>query len=142
MRIGIGSDHAGFQLKNHINKKLAEMGHEVVDMGPENAERVDYPVYAKKVAVAVSCGDVERGILVCGSGIGMAMTANKSNGVRAANCVSEFQARYSRLHNDANVLCLGERVVGIAVAESILEIFLTEEFEGGRHEDRVAQINN
>ncbi|MBL92785.1 MAG: ribose 5-phosphate isomerase B [Myxococcales bacterium] len=142
MRIGIGSDHAGFQLKSHIIKKMNEMGHDVVDMGPESAERVDYPVYAKKVSVAVACGDVERGILVCGSGIGMAMTANKSNGVRAANCVSEFQARYSRLHNDANVLCLGERVVGTAVAESILEIFLAEEFEGGRHADRVAQINH
>ena len=142
MRIGIGSDHAGFQLKSHIIKKLNEMVHDVVDMGPENAERVDYPVFAKKVSVAVSCGDVERGVLVCGSGIGMAMTANKSNGVRAANCVSEFQARYARLHNDANVLCLGERVVGIAVAESILDIFLSEEFEGGRHTDRVAQITN
>ena len=142
MRIGIGSDHAGFQLKTHLQKMMLDAGHEVIDMGPENADRVDYPVFAKKVAVAVSCGDVERGLLVCGSGIGMAMTANKSQGVRAANCVNGFQARYSRLHNDANVLCLGERVVGVAVAESILETFLSTAFEGGRHADRVAQISS
>ena len=142
MRIGIGSDHAGFTLKEQVKKQLSELGHEVVDMGPNSADRVDYPVYAKKVATALACGDVERGVLVCGSGIGMAMTANKTRGVRAANCVSEFQARYARLHNDANLICLGERVVGIAVVESMMDVFLNTEFEGGRHAARVAQIDN
>ena len=142
MRIGIGSDHAGFQLKEHLKKQLTSEGYEVVDMGPHAPERVDYPVFAKKVATALACGDVERGVLVCGSGIGMSMTANKTKGIRAANCVNEFQARYSRLHNDANLICIGERVVGIAVAESMLSVFLKTEFEGGRHAARVAQIDN
>jgi len=142
MRIGIGSDHAGFTLKEHLKKQLAELGHEIVDMGPHLADRVDYPVYAKKVATALACGDVERGVLVCGSGIGMAMTANKTRGVRAANCVSEFQARYARLHNDANVICVGERVVGMSMAESMMAVFFNTEFEGGRHAARVEQIDN
>ena len=142
MRIAIGSDHAGYQLKEHLRKLILEIGHEVVDMGPNSNDRVDYPVYAKKVATALACGDVERGVLVCGSGIGMAMTANKTRGVRAANCVSEFQARYARLHNDANLICLGERVVGVAIAEAMLDLFLNTAFEGGRHAARVAQIDN
>ena len=142
MRIAIGSDHAGYQLKNEIKDALSSLGHDVEDLGPENAERVDYPVYAKKVAQAVSGGAAEKGVLVCGSGIGMSMTANKYRGIRAANCINEYQAQYSRLHNDANILCLGERVLDTAAAKALLQLFLKTEFEGGRHAQRVAQIHS
>lgn len=141
MRIAIGADHAGFALKQQVADWLKEMGHEVTDLGAHSAERVDYPDYAHQVADLIARGEVERGVLVCGSGIGMCMAANRHEGVRAANCVLQYQAEMTRRHNDANVLCLGERVVGPGLAEGIVRTFLETPFEGGRHGPRVKKID-
>ena len=140
MKVALGSDHAGFKLKQLVHAQLNAAGHEVRDLGPNDAERVDYPDYAHEVAKLVANGEVDRGVLVCGSGIGMAITANRHPGVRAANCTLVWQAQMCRQHNDANVLCLGERVVGAGLAEAMLEAFLTTDFEGGRHSGRVEKI--
>lgn len=145
----IGSDHAGLGLKAALVKRLSETGHDVRDLGPATAESCDYPVYAKKVCEKVlvdadgaAPGDdpASYGILVCGTGIGMSMAANHIPGIRAALCGCEFQARATRRHNNANVLCLGERVTGQGVALDIAELFLSTAFEGGRHLRRVNQI--
>lgn len=141
MKVAIGSDHAGFEMKGRVKAWLEKAGHEVVDVGVFNHDRADYPDLGHQVAQKVSEGSVDRGVLVCGSGIGVCMVANKHKGVRAANCTIEFQAEMSRKHNDANVLCLGERVVGIDLAEKIVQVFFTTEFEGGRHEGRVRKID-
>lgn len=141
MKVAIGSDHAGFEMKGRVKRWLESAGHEVVDVGVFNSERADYPDLGHQVAKQVSDGAVERGVLVCGSGIGVCMVANKHKGVRAANCTLEFQAEMSRRHNDANVLCLGERVVGVDLAEKLVQVFFTTEFEGGRHEGRVDKID-
>ncbi len=140
MRIAIGSDHGGWNLKEHLKALLKDLGHEPVDFGCNEPVACDYPDIARNVGHAVGAGEYDRGILVCGSGIGMSMAANKVRGVRAAACQETYTARYSRLHNDANVLCLGERVVGLGVAGDILTTWLTTEFEGGRHERRVQKI--
>ena len=140
MKIAIGADHAGFYLKEKIKEFLQSKGYEVIDMGTHSTESVHYPDFAKKVALAVQRGEADRGILVCGTGIGMSITANKFKGIRAALCTNEYMARMSRRHNDANVLCLGERVLGVELALSIVEAWLEEEFEGGRHEARVKLI--
>lgn len=141
MKVAIGSDHAGFELKGRVKRWLAEAGHEVTDVGVHNTDRVDYPDLGHQVAEHVEKGSVERGVLVCGSGIGVCMVANRHEGVRAANCTMEFQAEMSRRHNDANVLCLGERVVGPDLAESLVKVFFTTDFEGGRHNGRVEKID-
>jgi len=141
MKIAVGSDHAGFALKEHVRAYLEAAGHEVADVGTNTPESVDYPDFAAKVARMVVRGEVERGIIVCGTGIGVSMTANRFRGVRAANCTSEFAAEMTRLHNDANVLCLGERLVAPASAERIVDVFLSTPFEGGRHARRVAKID-
>lgn len=140
MKIALGADHAGFPLKEKIKEFLLSKGYEVIDMGTHSTESVHYPDFAKKVALAVQRGEADRGILVCGTGIGMSITANKFKGIRAALCTNEYMARMSRRHNDANVLCLGERVLGVELALSIVEAWLEEEFEGGRHEVRVKLI--
>ena len=140
MRIAIGSDHRGFEVKRRLVALLQRLGHEVVDVGPVGSESVDYPDYAFLVADAVSKGRVDRGILTCGTGIGMCIAANKVPGVRAAPCHDSITAEMSRRHNDANVLSIGARVVGTGLAEEILATFLTTEFEGGRHARRVAEI--
>ena len=140
MKIAIGSDHGGLALKAEVKKHLLELGHEVKDLGTDSDKSVDYPDYAGPVGRAVAGGDAQLGILVCGSGIGMEIVANKIHGVRAANCVNEYMARMSRMHNDANVLCLGERIVGGGLARGIVETFLASHFEGGRHERRVEKI--
>lgn len=141
MRIAIGADHAGFILKEHLRAWLAEAGHELRDFGAHSAESVDYPDYAALVAGAVAGGSAERGILVCGSGIGMAIAANRVRGVRAAACIDLYSARLCRQHNDANVLALGSRIVAPPLAEALAEVFLTTTFEGGRHARRVAKLD-
>ena len=140
MKVSIGADHAGFELKEKIRKLLTDQGIEVADEGTHSAESVDYPDYARKVAEAVASNNTQRGILVCGSGIGMAMAANKVHGIRAAHVTSEQEARLSREHNDANVLTLGGRVLDEATALRIVQTFLNTQFEGGRHQRRVDKI--
>lgn len=140
MKIGVGSDHAGFELKNRLIEFLRGDGHEVRDFGPESAERCDYPDFAWPVAQAVAGAQLDRGILVCGSGIGMSMAANRVPGARAVVAVVEAQSRLARAHNDANILCIGQRLTTPMVAEDLVRIFLQTEFEGGRHQGRVAKI--
>lgn len=140
MRVAIGADHAGFVLKTHLVGRLRDAGHEVVDLGTDSTEPVDYPLICAAVGRAVASARVDRGIVVGGSGQGEQVAANKVRGVRAALCNDLYTARYARLHNDANVLALGARVVGTGLAEEILDVWLTTEFEGGRHARRVAQI--
>ncbi len=142
MKIALGADHAGFPLKERIKEYLEEKGYQVIDMGTYSRESVHYPNFAEKVARAIQRGEADRGILICGTGIGMSITANKFKGIRAALCTNEYMARMSRRHNDANVLCLGERVLGVELALSIVETWLKEEFEGGRHEVRVKLISD
>lgn len=140
IKIAIGSDHGGFEYKASIIKALQVKGYDVVDMGTYSPESCDYPIIAKKVARAVAKGDFEKGILVCGTGIGMSMAANKVKGIRAAVCGDTFSARATRAHNNANILCLGQRVIGEGLALDIVDIWLTTKFEGGRHERRVNMI--
>lgn len=140
MKIGIGSDHGGFELKEAVKEYLQGKNIEVVDYGTYNEESVDYPDYGKKVATAVVEKEVDRGIVVCGTGIGISIAANKVKGARCALCSEEYSARMSRKHNDANVLALGGRVIGQELAFSIVDAYLEEDFEGGRHERRVKKI--
>jgi len=135
-----GSDHAGLTLRAEAVKVARAAGLEVQDLGPFTGDSVDYPDYARQVAEAVAGGRARFGILVCGTGIGMSISANKVKGIRAANCATEFEARMARAHNDANVLCLGERVVGLGLGGSIVKTFLETPFEGGRHARRVQKI--
>jgi ribose 5-phosphate isomerase B len=137
----IGADHAGFKLKEHIKKDLEKMGIPCEDVGVFSEERSDYPIYIAKAAVKVSNGTFKRGIVLCGSGIGASMVANRFKGVRAALCVTPQMAQMSRAHNDANVLVLGQRITTFATASEILKTWLTTPFEGGRHAHRVAQID-
>lgn len=136
-KIAIGCDHGGFNLKNTIIKYLKEKGHEVQDFGTYSTDSCDYPVYAKAVAKSVAKGENEKGILVCGSGIGVSIVANKVKGVRAALCHESHSAMLSRLHNNANVLCLGERITGVSLALDIVDTWLKSEYEGGRHQKRI-----
>src|SRR3954465_12674364 len=140
MKIAIAADHAGFALKEKLRQKLADDGHEVVDFGTGSTDSCDYPDYAGKVAREVSEGRSERGILVCSTGIGMAMAANKVAGGRAAPAQSEDEVRLTREHNDANVLTLGARYLDEGRAAGLVHIFLDTEFMGGRHARRVAKI--
>jgi ribose 5-phosphate isomerase B len=140
MRITIGSDHAGFDLKQHIIQTLKELGHDVDDLGTHSTEPVDYPPICAAVARRVAKGDADRGIVLGGSGQGEQISANKVHGVRAALCNDLYSAKYSRLHNDANVLSMGGRVVGTGLADEILQVWLTTDFQGGRHIPRIEQI--
>jgi ribose 5-phosphate isomerase B len=140
MKLIIASDHAGLELRRELVSLLKERGLEFDDVGPTSHESVDYPDFAKQVARAVSEGRYPFGILVCGTGIGMSIVANKYRGVRAALCNTEFEARMARAHNDANVLCVGQRVIGVGVARGVLETFLDTPFEGGRHQKRLDKI--
>lgn len=135
------SDHAGFALKQALIAHARELGHEVRDLGPESADRVDYPDFGAKLGRAVVEHPGSRGILCCGSGIGIGIAANKIPGIRAVTAWDETSARLSRQHNDANVLALGERLIGPAVAQAILEVWLATEFEGGRHAGRTAKLD-
>ncbi|HEX5747730.1 MAG TPA: ribose 5-phosphate isomerase B [Archangium sp.] len=140
MKIIIASDHAGLELRRELVSALQELRAEVHDVGPTTTASVDYPDFAKTVCKAVAAGEYQYGVLVCGTGIGMSITANKYRGIRAALCTSEFEARMTRAHNDANVLCLGQRVVGVGLARSIVEAFVATPFEGGRHQKRLDKI--
>ncbi|HJN76404.1 MAG TPA: ribose 5-phosphate isomerase B [Myxococcota bacterium] len=140
MRIAIASDHAGFDLRQIVSEHLVALGHEVMDLGPAAKARCDYPDFAEKVGTKVASGEATFGFLCCGTGVGMAMAANKVRGVRAAVVSDSFSARATREHNDCNVLCLGERVVGPGLALQIVDAFLSGEFEGGRHVGRVQKI--
>jgi ribose 5-phosphate isomerase B len=143
MRIAIGADHAGFEMKEQVGKLLRELGHEVDDKGTTSAsDSVDYPDFALAVARAVASGAAERGILMCGTGIGMSITANKVAKVRAALCHDHFTARLCREHNDANLLCFGGRTTGPGVAEEMVKTFLETPFSGGRHTRRVEKIRS
>ncbi|MFZ9978208.1 MAG: ribose 5-phosphate isomerase B [Candidatus Kapaibacteriota bacterium] len=142
MNIAIGSDHAGFTRKQEILAYLQAQGHKVKDLGTYSKDSMDYPDIAVEVAKLVASREVERGILICGSGIGVSIVANKTEGVRAANCLNEEMASLSRQHNDANVLTLGERLVDTKTALSMVDVFLTTPFEGGRHEQRVNKIHD
>ncbi|MEG1316976.1 MAG: ribose 5-phosphate isomerase B [Oscillospiraceae bacterium] len=139
--IAIGSDHGGFALKQEIMKHLSEKGLEFKDLGTYNEESCDYPIYGEAVGRAVASGECERGIIICGTGIGISISANKVRGVRAALCGDCYSAEYTRRHNDANVLALGARVLGSGLALKITDIFLSTDFEGGRHARRVDLIS-
>ena len=137
-KICIGADSAGYTLKEHIKDHIASQGYEVVDLGTDSEASCHYPIFASKVCEAVlEAPEASYGILICGTGIGMSMCANKYNGIRAAVCSDTFSAKMTRRHNDANVLCMGARVIGSCLAEDIVDIFLANEFEGGRHAIRV-----
>ena len=140
MKIGIGNDHSALELKAEIVELLKEKGHEVVDFGTNSTESCDYPIYGEKVGRAVASGEVEKGILICGTGLGISLAANKVPGVRACVCSEPYTARMSRAHNDCNVLAFGARVVGAELAKMIVEVWLDTEFEGGRHQRRVDMI--
>lgn len=140
MRIGIASDHAGVDLKRTIIERLNDRGHQVTDYGPVDANPVDYPDKAEELCRHLLAGDHDQGILICGTGIGMSMAANKIAGIRAALCRDEFSARAARQHNDANVLVLGSRVTGTELAWAIMEHFIAAQFDGGRHARRVAKL--
>ena len=138
MKIAIGSDHGGFELKEHLKGVIEELGHEVRDCGCHSKESTDYPVYGKAVAELVVTGAVDRGVLICGTGIGMSMVANRFPGIRAALCHELYTARMSRAHNDANILCLGARVIGPGLSEEMVKVWLNTPFEGGRHQRRIS----
>ena|SRR6266516_3502486 len=140
MKIAIGADHAGFELKEKFRQKLAKDGYEVVDFGTDSEQSTDYPDYAQRVAREVGEGRADRGVLVCGTGVGMAMAANKIAGVRAAPLWSEDEARLAREHNDSNVATFGARLIDDARAADLMDVFLNTEFAGGRHARRVAKI--
>src|SRR5579864_292518 len=141
-RIAVGADHAGFVYKGKVAERLRELGHEVVDFGTYSTDPVDYPLVAFKVGEAVGSGEFERGVLTCGSSLGICMAANKVKGVRAASIAEPYSARLSRQHNDSNVICFGERLVGYEMVEECLDIWLETEAEGGRHARRVQEIND
>lgn len=140
MKIAMGADHGGFSLKETIKQHLEEQGHEVLDLGTYDTASCHYPVYAEKVARAVAAGQAERGILICGTGIGMSIAANKIPGIRAAAVSDCFTAQATREHNDANILCLGERTVGPGLAMRIVDTYLAAQFQGGRHQTRLDMI--
>jgi len=142
MKIAIGSDHAGYELKEEIVKFLKSNNHEVVDFGTCDFKSVDYPDYGLKVAEAIKNGDCERGIVICGTGIGISISANKVPGIRAALCTDSFMARMSREHNNANVLAIGARIVGLDLAIDIVDTWLKTEFLGDRHQRRLDKIED
>ena len=139
-KVVIGSDHGGFEYKEEIKKFLLEKGYKIMDVGTNSKDSCDYPVFAKEAAKKIINGEADRGILVCGTGIGMSITANKFKGIRAALCGDTFSARATRAHNNSNILCLGERVIGLGLAIDIVNIWLNTEYEGGRHQKRIDMI--
>lgn len=140
MKIGIANDHSAVEMKNELVSWLEENGYEVINYGTDTSDSVDYPVYGEKLANAVVSGEVERGIAICGTGIGIGIACNKVRGIRCCSCSEPYSAEYSRRHNNANIVSIGARVIGIEMAKMIVNAFLTTEFEGGRHERRVNQL--
>jgi ribose 5-phosphate isomerase B len=140
-KIAVAADHAGYEFKDALASYLREKGYDVIDLGTNSPDSVDYPVYAKKLCSSVLSGECEKGILVCGTGIGMSIAANRHKGIRAALCTIPEYARLAREHNNANVLCLGARFVGFDEAVKITDVFLNTEFLGGRHQNRVNQLD-
>ena len=141
-KIVIGSDHAGYELKEKVKAHLENRGITVFDVGTDSTDSCDYPMFADALCKKIQLGEFERGILVCGTGIGISIAANKHNGIRAACCSDTFSARMTRMHNNANVLCLGGRVVGAGLACDMVDLFVDTEFEGGRHATRVALLTD
>jgi ribose 5-phosphate isomerase B len=141
MKISLGSDHGGFALKEHLKIYLEGQGHTVVDFGTHSTDSCDYPVFGRKAAEAVASGDCDRGIVICTTGIGISITANKVKGIRCALCSEPLSAEMTRRHNDANMLAMGAGMLGKNMAERVVDTFLTTEFEGGRHQRRVDLIS-
>lgn len=142
MKIAIGNDHTAVEMKVEIKKYLEEKGHEVVNYGTDTSDSCDYPIYGKKVAYAVASGECECGVLICGTGIGISMAANKVKGIRAAVCSDPLSAHLTKLHNNANIIAFGARIVGIETAKAIVDAYLDTEYEGGRHQRRVDLISD
>lgn len=140
MKIAIGCDHVGYQMKLHFIEYLQAKGYEMIDCGTDSTERCDYPVYGLRVAQKVAEGEARFGILICGTGVGISLAANKVKGIRAVVCSEPYTAALSRSHNNTNILAFGARVVGEAVAEQIVDAFLSTQFEGGRHQKRIDMI--
>ena len=140
MKIGIANDHTALEMKKDIIAYLESKGHEIVNYGTDSTESTDYPIWGEKVANAVAGGEVEKGIAICGTGLGISLACNKVNGIRACVCSEPYTARYSRLHNNCNIICFGARVIGIEMAKMIVDEFFETEFEGGRHQRRVDMI--
>ena len=140
MKIAIGNDHAAVEMKNEIKAYLESKGHEVVNFGTDTSASCNYPEYGKAVGEAVASGEAECGVLICGTGVGISLAANKVKGIRAAVCSEPVTARLTKLHNNANIICFGARIVGIEVAKTIVDAWLDTEFEGGRHQARVDMI--
>lgn len=140
MKIGIGNDHVAVEMKNEIKKYLEEKGHIVLDYGTDSTERCDYPIYGVKVARAVVSSKVDRGILICGTGVGISLAANKVKGIRAVVCSEPYSAVLSRQHNNTNILAFGARVIGTELAKMIVDSWLNAEFEGGRHQKRIDML--
>lgn len=140
IKLAIGSDHGGFNLKQEVMKHLEELGIEYKDFGTYDKNSCHYPVYGKAVAKAVASGEYDRGILICGTGIGISISANKVKGIRASLCSDTYSARLTRNHNDSNILCMGERVLGVGLALDIVDAWLNAEYEGGRHQTRLDML--
>lgn len=140
-KVYIGNDHAAVAMKNELVEYIKGLGYEVVNVGTDTEERVDYPVYAVKVAKAVAQDKDALGVLICGTGIGMSLAANKIHGIRAAAVSEVYSAKLTRMHNDSNIVCIGARVIGPETAKMIVEAFLTTEYEGGRHQKRIDMIS-
>ena len=141
MRIGVASDHAGFEMKEKVREYLESEGHRIEDFGCYKTESCDYPDYARKLCRAILKNECERGVLICGTGLGMSYTANRFRGIRAALCVNTFMAEMARAHNDANVLVLGSRVIGFDAGREIVDVWMKTPFEGGRHLRRICKID-
>ena len=142
MKIAIGADHGGFELKGLLVQFLEKLGHVIDDVGCQSLQSVDYPEYSKIVCDKVKDTSCDAGILICGTGIGMSLAANRDRNIRAALCHDEYTARLSREHNDANILCLGARVLGVGIAEAIVKTWLSTDFDGGRHQQRIDQFSD
>ena len=142
MKIVMGNDHLGYELKSVLKEYIESMGHTVIDVGSHSSERTDYPVFGKLAAEKIINAEAELAVLVCGTGFGISLSANKVKGIRCVNCSEPYTARLSRMHNNANALALGARVVGSELAKMIVDTFLSASFEGGRHSDRIAMLEN